>query len=65
MAKKPEPKPLFSLKQDFIDSLNHATDQMMLLTQAVSTALDAGMVDDRIADKLRERLAAAERALGL
>ena len=39
--KKPEPKPLFDVKQDFYDSLDQVCHEAITLSQAVDMALKA------------------------
>lgn len=63
--KKEEPKPLFSLKHDFYDSLDHVLQQAINLMQAVDQAIDlAGdKMPEPIRETLKERSAAMRKAL--
>jgi len=61
--KKEEPKPLFSLKHDFYESLDAVTQQGIMLIQAIEHALDLGQVNERVAPIIRERLDAFRKAL--
>lgn len=63
MPRKPETKPLFSLKADFINSLNLFCQEALALHQAVGIALEHGAISSKIADILKERHAALGRAM--
>lgn len=64
--KKEKPKPLFSLKHDFLDSLEEFIQASMMLHNAVKTVLDYGApgqpIPDSVKEMLRERIAAWEKA---
>jgi hypothetical protein len=54
--KKEPPKPLFSIKHDFYESLDHALLQVINLMQAVDQAIDLEQVKPGpVLDLLRDR----------
>lgn len=56
MARKKDLKPLFGLKHDFYESLDHALLQAINLMQAVDQAIDLELVKEGPGkDLLRER----------
>lgn len=57
MAKKLPPKPIFSLKEDFKDSLDHFCMQAIMLEQAVRTALELGQIGDKAKPIIEKHLA--------
>lgn len=64
MARKPKAKPLFSLKQDFIDSLETFCNEAVFLHQQVQTALELNCISNpAIAAKIKERLDAFKAAM--
>lgn len=64
MARKKEPpKPLFGLKHDFYESLDHVAQRGINLIQAVDFALQHGGLSQPIADQLRETNAAFRASL--
>ena len=60
MAKKPEPKPLFSLKADFIASLDHYTLRAGMLADSVGSILSINrqkkFLPDGVAEILEKNL---------
>ena len=60
---KPEPKPLFALKGDFYDSLDHTLQQMVNFLQAVETALQLDQVSATMKPKLQEQCDRMRKAL--
>jgi len=65
MARKPQPKPLFSMKEDFIDSLQHFCQQAIFLHQQVDSALTLGVLkhNPAVEKLLRERADALRDAM--
>lgn len=62
--KKERPKPLFGLKHDFYESLDHVLQCCIILMQSVDQAIDLDQVKAGPAqDLLRERSAALRAAL--
>ena len=62
--KKEDPKPLFGLKHDFYESLDHTLQQAIMLTQVVEQAIELEQVKPGfVHDKLQERCAAFRKAL--
>lgn len=45
MRKKPNPKPMFAVKHDFVDSLDRALSKASNLLQSVETLFDLGALD--------------------
>ena len=65
MAKKPTPKPLYDLKSDFVQSLDHVLGRVSVFRGAVKTALDVGAIDKSIAEVIREKMKELDDALSL
>ena len=65
MARKKEAlKPLFSVKHDFVESLDHFAQASITFLQAVETALQLGQVKEGPAkDLLQEQVKAFRAAL--
>lgn len=63
MAKKKTAPPLFSVKHDFVSSLDQFIDAAMLLSQAIGTALELGAIDERLAPKIKEKLEAFNKSM--
>lgn len=61
--KKTEPKPIFAVKFDFVESLDAFCEAAMFLHQAVTIALELKQVSEPVASKLREANAKLERAM--
>ena len=62
MAKKPDPKPLFAVKHDFVDSLDRFLEEVTMFRQAVKYALDLGQIQTPAREVIAERLAALDKA---
>lgn len=62
MAKK-TPKPLFSLKNDFADSLEAFCQAGIMLEQQVRSAIELGCIDNRVKDLVQKRLDAFRAAM--
>ena len=64
--KKETPKPLFSVKHDFVDSMEAFIQASMMLHNALKTVLDYGAPDkplpESVVAMLRERCEAWEKA---
>jgi hypothetical protein len=58
MPKKLPPKPMFSIKGDFMDTLDAFIHEAGMLCSAVEQAVKLGAVDERAAKILRDRVAA-------
>lgn len=65
MAKKDPAKPLFEVKNDFVDSLAQASQEAIMLHQALKMALDRDMIPGEVGKVLKERHAAFAAAFGL
>jgi len=63
MARKKEIKPLFSLKHDFYDSLDHLLQQNIMLVQSVEQAISHGAIEGPIKEILQERVEAVRKAM--
>jgi hypothetical protein len=64
MARKKEQlKPLFAVKFDFVESLDHFISEVMTLRQAVGTALELDLVKEPAKKMLSERLASLAAAM--
>ncbi len=65
MAKKKEqPKPIFPLKHEFYESLDHLLQQAINLMQAVDQAIELGAIKaGPVADMLRDRSTAMRKAM--
>lgn len=65
MARKKDdpPKPLFSVKQDFVNALENVCGETLMLLQAVEMALRHGDVAHGVKDILTERANAMRAAL--
>lgn len=64
MAKKPAPKPLFGLKHDFYESLDHALQTAIVLMQSLDQAIELGQIKEGpCLDVLKERSALMRKAL--
>ena len=63
MPKKPTPPPLFSVKHDFVDSLDAFLGKAMTLQQAVRTALDLEQIKEPAASIVKRCLAEYDAAL--
>ena len=64
MARKKEPpKPLFGLKHDFYDSLDHTLQCAINLMQAAGTAIELGAVTGNASEILQQRVAEMRAAL--
>lgn len=53
---KEQPKPLFQLRGEFHDSLENATGKLIVLMQAVGTALDLGQIKSATEPIVRKAL---------
>lgn len=62
MKRKPA-KPLFSLKADFLDSLENFCQSAIMLEQQVRSALELGCIDPRVKDLVEKRLDAFRAAM--
>jgi hypothetical protein len=56
MARKNQPKPLFMLRGEFHDSLENAMGKLIVLMQAVETALDLNQIGDAAKPIVRKAL---------
>ena len=63
MSKKPKPKPLFSVKFDFVDSLDNFIQEAVLLRQVLMQSIDLDLVQEPAKGMLTERLAALANAM--
>jgi hypothetical protein len=63
MKRKKDTKPLFSLKADFVASLEHFCQQAIMLEQQVRQAVALGAVDERVKDLIVARLNAFRAAM--
>lgn len=64
MAKKPEPKPLFELKADFIASLERFTHTAMMMADLLHTLIEHDLISNvALAEKARERWAEFRAAM--
>jgi hypothetical protein len=63
VKKKQAPKALFSVKADFMASLENVAQQGNMLLIALETALQHNSVQSNVADLLKERAAAFRAAL--
>ena len=64
MAKKPDPKPLFSVKADFHQSLDNFVQEAMNLHTVAKQLLSLGVVKEcATAELLHKRIAAFEKAM--
>lgn len=61
---KDNPKPIFPLKHEFYASLDNFIHQAGMLADAVDTCLSTGAISPRIADMIKERLDAFNKARG-
>lgn len=55
MAKREKPKPLFTLKHDFVDSLDNVAQQAITFLQIVEQALELDLVKEPIKTRLRQQ----------
>lgn len=60
--KKAEPKPLFAVKHDFVESLDEFIQRAINLNSMVEMALAGGHLQDPLLSRLREAHEAFERA---
>ena len=61
--KKDPPKPLLSLKFDFVESLDNLTQQAVNMVQMVELVVDHGNLPAPVKEKLAEQLAKFKAAL--
>ena len=62
MTKKQPPKPIFPLKHDFYQSLDHLLQQAIMLHQAVDQAIDLGTIKEGPVRELLKQRSLAMRA---
>lgn len=60
---KPTPKPLFSVKFDFVESLDNVAQEGVMLLQCIKTILDNIEIKPGVREILDERVAAFRKAL--
>ena len=63
MAKKQPPKPLFSLKADFYESLDNVAQQGIMLITAIETVMHHTEIPKGVKELLVERVKAFRSAL--
>lgn len=61
--KKPDPKPLFSVKHDFVDSLDNFIQKVVMLRNAAHTLCDIGGLPDKAKQILSEQVAELDKAM--
>jgi hypothetical protein len=63
MTKKPNPKPLMALRHDFYESLNHFTQEVLILRQTIQQALKYDLIIGPAKEMITEQLEKVAKAM--
>lgn len=61
--KKDQPKPLFLVKHDFVDSLDNLTQVLVNYISVIDTAIELGAIDKKILDRVVDQQQKLKSAL--